>query len=125
MAKAKGGPCVEVAAGGVGESGASSQVIHRIKGKISKLMVLRTTETSLCPNTGAVAILVVNGSIEAAGIITEEGSSIQAEARPGEWVIGIVHTFPLFNDVVCVRLGELSFRLDQCDLVAAKSKPKR
>lgn len=123
MAKRQGRPCVEVASGGVGESGASSQVIHRIEGKISKLMVLRTAESSLCPNTGAAAMLLVNDNVEAAGNVTAVGSSIQAEARPGDWVTGIVHTFPLFNQIVCVRLGELSFRLDRCDLVAATTEP--
>lgn len=119
MTKRQNSPCVEVASGGVGESGASSLVTHQVTAKISKLMVLRTTESSLCPNTGAVALLVVNGVVEAAGNVTAVGSSIQAEAPPGSWVIGIAHTFPLFNDIVCVRLGELSYRLDECDLVAA------
>lgn len=115
-----GSPCIEVAKGGVGESGASSLVIHEVKSKISKLMVLRNVETSLCPNTGAAAMLVVNGAVEASGMITRQGSSIQAEAQPGASVVGIVHTVPLFNEIVCVRLGELRFRLDECDLVTAE-----
>ncbi len=121
MAKSKGSPCVEVATGGVGESGSTSLVAHQVQSKISKLMVLRTVETSLCPNTGAAALLVVNGSVAASGVITQNGSSIQAEAPAGAWVIGLVHTFPLFNDIHCIRLGELSFRLDECDLVAAEA----
>jgi len=112
-----GGPCQEVAKGGVGESGASSQVVHQVTARISKLMVLRTVESSLCPNTGAAAMLLVNGELQAAGTITDVGDSIQAEAAPGDRVVGIVHTIPLFNDIVCVRLGELSYRLDECDLV--------
>jgi hypothetical protein len=110
-------PCVEVAKGGVGESGASSMVTHEVSARIAKLMVLRTVESSLCPNTGAVAILSVNGNVQASGTITAVGSSIQAEAGPGDWVVGIVHTVPLFNDIHCIRLGELSYRLDECDLV--------
>lgn len=121
MAKSKGSPCVEVAKGGVGESGSASLVAHQVQSKISKLMVLRTVETDLCPNTGAVALLVVDGSVAASGVITQDGSSIQAEATAGAWVIGLVHTFPLFNDIHCFRLGELSFRLDECDLVAAEA----
>lgn len=116
MAEAKLGPCTEVAKGGVGESGASSLVVHTVEAKISKLMVLRTTETSLCPNTGVLAMLSAGGEV-VAGIITEEGSSIQIEAQPGDTVIGVVHTFPLFNEIHCIRLGELYFRLDECDLV--------
>lgn len=117
MPDSKSGPCVAVGHGGVGESGASTFIAHQVKGKIQKLMVLRTTETSLCPNTGAVAVLVVNGSPKAYGNITAKGSSIQTTANPGEWVAAIVHTVPLFNDISCVRLGELCVQLDECDLV--------
>ena len=111
------GPCVAVGKGGVGESGASTLILYQVTGKIQKLMVLRTTETSLCPNTGAVALLVVDGVPMAYGDITAEGSSIQTTADPGQWVAAIVHTVPLFNDIACVRLGELYVQLDQCDLV--------
>ena len=110
-------PCIEVGRGGVGESGASHQLSHQVTGNIAKQMVLRTTETSLCPNTGAVGVLLVNGEPQALGNLTEEGSSIQAEANPGDWVVAIVHTVPLFNEIMCIRLGELCFRLDQCDFV--------
>jgi hypothetical protein len=116
MAEAKNGPCTEVADGSVGESGASSMVIHTVNAKISKLMVLRATDSSLCGNTGALAVLSAGGQV-AAGIITDPGSSIQLEAQPGDTVVGVVHTFPLFNEIICIRLGELHFRLDECDLV--------
>lgn len=117
MPKSKSGPCVAVGHGGVGESGASTFIAHQVTGKVQKLMVLRTTKTSLCPNTGAVALLVVNGKPKAYGNITANGSSIQATAKPGAWVAAIVHTVPLFNDIACIRLGELSVQFDQCDLV--------
>lgn len=117
MTYSKSGPCIAVGRGGVGESGASAFISHQVTGTVQKLMVLRTTETSLCPNTGAVAVFVVNGDPRAHGNITVEGSSIQTTANPGEWVAAIVHTVPLFNEIACVRLGELSVQLDQCDLV--------
>jgi hypothetical protein len=117
MYDSKSGPCIAVGKGGVGESGASTFIAHQVTGEIQKLMVLRTTETSLCPNTGAVAVLVVNGIPRAYGNITAQGSSIQTTADPGEWVAAIVHTVPLFNEIVCKRLGELKVQLDQCDLV--------
>lgn len=110
-------PCIAVGRGGVGESGASTLILHQVTGTVQKLMVLRTTETSLCPDTGAVAVLVVNGVPSAHGDITAQGSSIQTTANPGEWVAAIVHAVPLFNGISCVRLGELSVQLDQCDLV--------
>lgn len=111
-------PCTTVGTGGVGESGSSRVLIHEVTGKLEIVMVLRTTETSLCPNTGAYAVLLVNGQPQAHGMITEDGSSIQANARPGDQVVALVHTVPLLNEIQCIRLGELSFRLDQCDLVS-------
>jgi hypothetical protein len=117
MPDSKSGPCVAVGHGGVGESGASTLILHQVTGSIQKLMVLRTTKTDLCPNTGAVAVLVVSGTPMAHGDITAQGSSIQTTANPGDWVAAIVHTVPLFNGIACVRLGELYVQLDQCDLV--------
>lgn len=117
MAAQQSGPCVTVGKGGVGETGASSQVVHQVTGNTSKLMLVKTTETSLCGNTGAVAVLVVNGETVAHGAITADGTSIQGEANPGDWVVAIVHTIPLFNEIMCVRLGELYCELQQCDLV--------
>lgn len=117
MPESKSGPCIAVGYGAVGEPGASTLIEHQVTGKIQKLMVLRTTETSLCPDHGAVAVLVVNGDPRAYGNITTQGSSIQTTANPGEWVAAIVHTVPLHNGIACVRLGELKVQLDQCDLV--------
>lgn len=111
------GACVVVAKGGVGESGASSQLIHKVEDKIAKLMVLKRTESSLCPNTGAVGILIVNGIPTAFGDLTQPESSIQTEAQPGDDIVAIIHTVPLFNEIFCIRLGELNVVLNECDLV--------
>jgi hypothetical protein len=119
MPNYKAGACVAVAKGGVGESGASSLLVHNVNATIQKLMVLRNIESSLCPDTGAMAMLLVNGQLVAQGDITKVGSSIQTPdtVKSGDVVIAIVNTFPLFNGVVCIRLGELSVVLDECDLV--------
>jgi hypothetical protein len=111
------GACKVVCKGGVGESGATSLVQHKVTGQNKIVMVIRNTKTSLCGNTGAIAILVVNGVTKAHGVITTAKSSIQVNAKPGDVVIGIVHAIPLFNEIVCVRLGELNFTLEQCELV--------
>jgi hypothetical protein len=66
-----------------------------------------------------VAVLVVNGSPAASADITRPHSSIQAEAAPGSRVSAIVHTVPHFNGVMCIRLGELQYNLDECELVTA------
>lgn len=117
MTDSKSGPCIAVGYGGVGESGPSTFISYQVTGSIQKLMVLRTTKTDLCGDTGAVAVLVVNGIPVAYGNITALGSSIQATANPRDWVTAIVHTVPLNNGIVCARLGELNVQLDQCDLV--------
>lgn len=111
--------CVRVAKGGVGQPGESLLLLHKVEAKIQKLMVLRNFDSSLCGDTGAVAMLVVNGQPVAQGNITKVGSSIQTPdtVKSGDVVIAIVHTFPLFNEIVCVQLGELSVVLDECDLV--------
>ena len=109
-------PCPIVATGGVGESGPFSSVTHIVNGPASKIMVLRNVETSLCPNTGAGAVLMVNGVPVASGVITAAGSSIQAEAAAGATVLGVVHTIPLNNGIMCIRLGELRYALSECEL---------
>jgi hypothetical protein len=119
MSDYKADSCEAVAKGGVGESGASSFLLRRLTAKIPKIMVLRNVESSLCGNTGAVGMLVVNGKPVAQGNITEVGSSIKTPATvgPGDVVVAIVHTVPLFNEIICIRLGELSVVLDECNLV--------
>ena len=119
MSDYKADSCVAVAKGGVGESGASSFLLHKLVAKIPKIMVLRNVDSNLCGNTGAVGMLVVNGKPVAQANITEVGSSIQTPAPvgPGDVVVAIVHTLPLFNEIVCIRLGELSVVLDECNLV--------
>ena len=114
--KVKIGLCTVAGKGGVGESGATSMLYHRVTGKKEIVMVVRTVNTSLCPNTGAVAVLLVNGKSVAHAIITDLKSSIQTSAKPGDDVIALVHAFPLFNGIACIRLGELDFTLEQCDL---------
>ena len=123
MTKRENGPCEEVYRGGVGESGATSTAIHKVKASMDKMMVIRRGDSSLCPNTGAAAMLLVNGVPQAIGDITDDHASIQAYAPAGATVVGIVHTYPRFNDVVCVRLGELHFTLEECDLVGLTHMP--
>lgn len=119
MSNYKTDACVAVAQGGVGESGASSFLLHKVDATTKKIMVLRNVNSGLCGNTGAVAMLVVNGKPVAQGNITKVGSSIQTPSTvgSGDIVVAIVHTLPTFNEIVCIRLGELSVTLDECDLV--------
>lgn len=106
-----------VGKGCVGECGAKATVEYKVKAKISKMMIIRSVKSSLCPNTGAFAFLFKNGEEAANGSITTEGASIQTEAAPGDKIVAYVITYPLFNGIMCIRLGELNFQLLEHDLV--------
>lgn len=110
------GLCTKVGEGGVGESGASKLLHHEVTGDREIVIVVRNVNTSLCPNTGAVALILVNGEPAAHGIITKPKNSVQVSAKRGDQVVAIVHTIPLFNGVSCIRLGNLEFTLEQCEL---------
>ena len=118
--KTDSGAGVAVGKGGVGESGTSVILIHKVKSKAQKLIVLSNVGSSLCGNTGAVAMLVVNGVPKVHGAITDKKSSICVKANPGDNVVAVVHTIPLFNGIVCIRLGELSFELQERDVAKLK-----
>lgn len=108
--------CKTVAKGGVGESGASSFLSHAVTGTTSKIMVLRNVNTSLCGNTGAIGVLVADDQPVASGDLSAVGASIQAEAAPGVHIAAVIHTVPRFNGITCVRLGELTVQLNECEL---------
>jgi len=110
--------CDVIASGAVGESGASTMLTHSVEAEYSKMIVLRADEDqSLCPNTGVVAILIINGEVVASDTLSPERDSISYEGMPGDKVVAIVHTIPLFNEIMCVRLGDFNFTLSECDLV--------
>lgn len=110
--------CITVGKGAVGERGESAMLQHtRGPEDVQKLMVLRSAGGSLCPSTGVVASLVIDGEPVVSGSLTKEGGSIQFELAPGASIAAVVHTVPLNNGIVCIRLGNLEFHLDECDLV--------
>ena len=109
-----------VGKGCVGECGKTAEVKYKVTASISKMMVVKTVNTSLCPNTGAFAFLFKNGKEVAQGSITKLNASLQTEAAPGDQIIVYVMTYPLFNGIVCIRLGELNFVLLEYDLEKKK-----
>ncbi len=102
-----------VGKGGVGESGATDTINYTVSATANVKMTAQTAKTSLCPNTGAFALLFNNGVLVAFGSITDQGATIMAKASPGDQIVAYVATHPIPNDIVCVRLGELSFVLIQ------------
>jgi hypothetical protein len=117
--------CTTVAKGAVGESGASTLLVHQVASRIPKLVVLRVTGSSLCANTGAIGVLAVNGVPVAQDALSKSHPTLQAEASDGDYVSACVYTVPLFNGVLCTRLGDLSVALDECDLVGVADDKQR
>lgn len=107
-----------VGKGAVGENGPTAMVNYTVKAKTEIIMIVKTVDTSLCGNTGAFALMFKNGKLVAHGAITDEGAAIQHTANPGDEIVVYVATFPIPNDIVCVRLGDLTFHVIQHDLVA-------
>lgn len=110
------GACRTVAKGSVGEPGPSAKLEH-VVGPAAKIMVLRTTSSSLCSNTGAFAILTTGGTTAPSGDMTRVGATVQAEADPESSVTALVSTVALPNGITCVQLGELDVMLQECDIV--------
>ncbi len=111
--------CVRVGSGGVGESGSFEILTHTVAGQSSRIIKLVTTETSLCPNTGATGQIIVNDEPRVHGEISAARSTLQTEAQPNDRVAAIITSYPRFNGVQCIRLGELTVELQECDLVGA------
>ena len=107
------GLCDLVGNGAVGESGESSQAYHQVTGETEIIMVARASGSNLCPNHTAVAVLLVNGKLADAGVISD-AKSIQANAKPDDQIAVALQSIPLFNGVECIVLGELKYRLEQC-----------
>lgn len=110
-------PCTVIESGSVGEIAESVMLTHQLSSEYSKMLVLRRKESSLCPNTGVIAIVVIDGEVVASGSINSEGSTLTHELQQNETAVVVVRTVPVFNDIVCIQLGELSFDLEECDLI--------
>lgn len=109
-----------VGSGCVGECGQTATVKYKVKTKSKKLFVLQTVKTSLCGNTGAYAFVSVNGKGVAKGDIAGKGTKLKFTARPGDRIVVFVTTYPLFNEITCIKLGKLNFGLLQVDPVVKK-----
>lgn len=106
---------VTVGTGSIGESATTSMLQHQVQGRSRKRVGLSTVASSLCGDTGVVAMLVVNGTPKVHGVLTRPESRIEVLAKPGDRVIAVAHAIPLYNGIHCVRLGELKLALWERD----------
>lgn len=115
------GNCHVVATGGVGESGTAALLIHRSNSIDDKVVVLRTVSSSLCGNQAVIASLIVDGVPVQTAILDRVGDSLRTTVKPGSDVVATLALIPRFNDIVCIRLGELQVELGECDPDSADS----
>ena len=113
--------CTLIGSGSVGEPGPFVIVSHIISGPTQKIIIVKHASSDLCPNTGASAFILIDGTLAASGSITHLHSSVQTSALPGSLITILIHTFPLNNGVICFRLGRLNFTAEECELVTRTS----
>ena len=102
-----------VATGCVGACGVPGELGYYVTPASQRAvpLCLQNLNSSLCPNTGAFALIYVDGSLVASGVITAVGSSIPFVAQAGSTVKVLVPTFSINNGIQCIWLGNLNFGL--------------
>ena len=102
----------QVATSCVGACGAtatiSTPVLCASSASRSVRFCVRNEASSLCPNTGAVATIFIDGVPVSTSIITTVGSSVSFFAKCGSTVKVVTTTYPLNNGIECVWQGELT-----------------
>jgi len=99
--------------GCVGECGTSSSISYTVPGPTGRnnQLLLFKDNSNLCPNTGALAFIRVNGVFVAAiDLSTSNGQMFTA--RGGDVVTVSVTTFNKNNGISCKRLGNLNFSIN-------------
>ena len=69
-----------------------------------------TMGSSLCPNTGAEVTIYRNGKLKHKKDMTD-GVFLVVGAKEGDIITIEANLFPIDNDIVCIWLGELYFKL--------------
>lgn len=104
-----------VAEGCVGECGSTAKIVYVVDNPNSSSVLvnlcLLNAKSSLCPNTGAIAVIYVNNTAIKKVDITKVGSGTTFTAKNKDVVTVVVSTYPINNGIICVRLGELIFDL--------------
>ena len=78
-----------------------------------KKITVKIEENSLCPNTGAIGFITGSSVVGLVGpvFITDESTTLSADVATGDNIVLFVTLAPLFNGIVCVRLGTINFHL--------------
>lgn len=99
--------------GAVGESAETCVLQVYNDGSDARRAVLRVTEPNLCRSHAAYAFLLVDGDLRYDRVdLNNSRTHIEAEVRPGERAVLLVHLVDLHNGVTCIRLGDIAFELE-------------
>jgi hypothetical protein len=109
--------CKEIRSSLIGQATSSQVMTHQVPNGQEKIIVLRCERNHLCPNTGVLTTLLVNGKIATQGILESLTDAIQCNAIPGDIVVAVATLYPLMNSVRCVELGNATVTLSECDAV--------
>ena len=98
----------------IGACGSLSEINYTVgpicDAKVKKYCVVNEN-SSLCPDTEGVVVVLVDGIVVASGNITAVGSSVGFKAECGSDIKVIASTVYVGGPVVCVWLGELTYSL--------------
>jgi hypothetical protein len=102
-------PCgMPLIEGCIGACGAPFLVSYRVLE--NGAYCFTTTGSSLCPNTGAEVTIYVNRESRFVKDMTN-GVFIVIGAKEGDIITIEANLFPIDNDILCIWLGELYFKL--------------
>ena len=87
---------------------------HSGNENIETIVVLRRSDSNLCPSHAAVGLLLAGDQL-IHGLLSE-APFIQINVRPGEEVVAVVLEVRIDDDVMCIEHGELSFTIEECQL---------
>lgn len=106
--------CTSLAKTQIGEARSSDVLEHKVSEAVTKQIVLEAVDSNLCGSHAAVAMLVVDGKVAAAGDVSTKGSALQAKVGKGQTVRAFIHLVDAATDIQCVTLGNSSIILLDC-----------
>lgn len=109
--------CKKIGSSLIGQATSNQVATYQVPSGQEKLIVLRCERNNLCPNTGVLTTLLLNGKIATQGILESLTDTIQCNATPGDSVVAVASLYPLMNSARCMELGDALVTLSECDAV--------
>jgi hypothetical protein len=112
--------CKEIQSSRIGQASSNLAITHQVPSGQEKILVTKLNRNTLCPNTGVLATLLVNGKIATQVVLEGENASLLCNAKPGDVVVAVASLCPLMNPIACIELGEALVILNECELVGSQ-----